>query len=231
VPNAQLVKENASIAGLYHNRSVAEQNSLAISWELFMGKHLDDLRATICPTEGELHRFRSLVVNAVMATDIVDKDLKVARNARWDRAFKTQSEGGQKSDSVTEAVNRKATIVIEHLIQASDVSHMMQHWHVYRKWNEAFFLECHQAFIEGRADVDPAETWYKGEIGFYDFYVIPLAKKLKDCGVFGVSSGEYLTYATTNRDEWEMRGQEMVAEMVAKVQQAVPDDDHFLLHI
>ena len=28
------------------------------------------------------------------------------------------------------------------------------------------------------------------EIGFFDFYIIPLAKKLKDCGVFGVSSDE-----------------------------------------
>jgi hypothetical protein len=32
-----------------------------------------------------------------------------------------------------EDINRKATIVIEHLIQASDVSHTMQHWHVYQK--------------------------------------------------------------------------------------------------
>jgi hypothetical protein len=30
----------------------------------------------------------------------------------------------------------------------------------------------------------------EGEIGFFDFYIIPLAKKLKECGVFGVSSDE-----------------------------------------
>jgi hypothetical protein len=42
---------------------------------------------------------------------------------------------------------------------------------------------------------DPSEFWAKGEIGFFDFYIIPLAKKLKDCGVFGVSSDEYLQYA------------------------------------
>jgi hypothetical protein len=44
---------------------------------------------------------------------------------------------------------------------------------------------------------DPSENWYQGEIGF-DFYIIPLAK-LKDCGVFGVSSDEYLNYALKNR--------------------------------
>ena len=38
------------------------------------------------------------------------------------------------------------------------------------------------------------------------FTVIPLAKKLKECGVFGVSSDEYLAYAQANRNEWETRG-------------------------
>lgn len=43
---------------------------------------------------------------------------------------------------------------------------------------------------------------------------IPLAKKLKDCGVFGVASDEYLNYAVQNRAEWEERGEEIVASMV-----------------
>jgi hypothetical protein len=108
----------------------------------------------------------------------------------------------------------KATIVIEHLIQASDVAHTMQHWHIYRRWNEKFFMECYQAYLDGRADSNPAKTWYTGEIGFFDFYIIPLAKKLKECGVFGVSSDEYLSYALQNRKEWEERGEDMVKEMV-----------------
>jgi hypothetical protein len=78
----------------------------------------------------------------VMATDIVDKDLKELRNARWDKAFKTpMSLSTRENPQAT--VNRKATIVIEHLIQASDVAHTMQHWHVYRKWNDMFFEECY----------------------------------------------------------------------------------------
>ena len=47
--------------------------------------------------------------------------------------------------------------------------------------------------------------------------IIPLAKKLDDCKVFGVSSAEYLNYAMANRREWEQRGQEIVASMVEKV--------------
>jgi hypothetical protein len=97
------------------------------------------------------------------------------------------------------------------------VAHTMQHWHVYRKWNERFFLECYQAYRDGRAEKDPAQGWYEGEIGFFDYYIIPLAKKLKDCGVFGVSSDEYLNYAIRNRQEWETRGREVVNEMVEAV--------------
>ena len=110
-------------------------------------------------------------------------------------------------------VNQKATIMIEHLIQASDVAHTMQHWHIYTKWNKRFFIECYRAFMMGRAE-NPSTNWYQGEIGFFDFYIIPLAKKLKDCGVFGVASDEYLNYAVRNRQEWEVRGQEVVTEMV-----------------
>jgi hypothetical protein len=78
-------------------------------------------------------------------------------------------------------------------------------WHIYRKWNERLFMEMSKAYREGRAEVDPAEFWYKGEIGyewleldatwatflfwanlqhfiicrFFDYYILPLAKKLK----------------------------------------------------
>ena len=88
---------------------------------------------------------------------------------------------------------------------------------MYRKWNERFFDETYQAFQEGRTKVDPSTGWYKGELGFFDFYVIPLAKKLKECGVFGVSSDEYLAYAMQNRKEWESRGEQVVEEMKSKI--------------
>jgi hypothetical protein len=51
-------------------------------------------------------------------------------------------------------------------------------------------------------------------VRFFDYYIIPLAKKLKDCGVFGVSSEEYLNYALKNRAEWESKGNKVIAEMM-----------------
>lgn len=78
----------------------------------------------------------------------------------------------------------------------------MQHWHIYRKWNKRLFQELYLAYSQGRVERDPSEFWYQGEIGFFDNYIIPLAKKLKDCNVFGVSSDECLNYALQNRNEW-----------------------------
>ena len=93
----------------------------------------------------------------------------------------------------------------------------MQHWHIYRKWNKKLFEELYLAFQNGRMAKDPAEFWYQGELGFFDNYIIPLAKKLKDCNVFGVSSDECLNYALENRAEWQERGQEIVREMHLEV--------------
>jgi hypothetical protein len=174
-------------------------------------------RVALCANLTEAKRFRQLVVNAVMATDIMTPDLKALRNIRWNKAFASIPIVEDYADTI----NRKATIVIDHMIQASDVCHTMQHWHIYRRWNERLFAEMTKAYREGRAEKNPADTWYEGEIGFFDFYVIPLAKKLADCGVFGVSSDEYLIYATKNRDEWKLRGEEIVREMVEQTESKI----------
>jgi len=73
------------------------------------------------------------------------------------------------------------------------------------------------AYTAGRSDKDPSSFWYHGELGFFDNYVIPLAKKLKECGAFGVSSDECLLYAMRNRSEWEIHGPELIAEMVQEL--------------
>mmetsp|Transcript_40657 Transcript_40657/g.45420 ORF Transcript_40657/g.45420 Transcript_40657/m.45420 type:complete len:157 (-) Transcript_40657:260-730(-) len=151
----------------------------------------------------------------VMATDIMDKDLKKLRNQRWEKAFSSDlKDNGRDQDQI----NCKATVVLEHLIQASDVCHTMQHWHVYRKWNERLFEEMYHAYKADRTKTDPCTFWIKGELGFFDNYIIPLSKKLSDCGVFGVSSDEYLNYALRNRKEWELKGEAIVAGMVKKMQ-------------
>jgi 3'5'-cyclic nucleotide phosphodiesterase len=218
VSNATLAAEDNKLMKVYRGKSLAEQNSVDKAWDLLMTEPFRPLVAILCRDQSDLSRLRQLVVNSVMATDIMDPDLKKLRNARWDTAFNnTKPENEENSRA---AINRKATIVIEHITQASDVSHTMQHWNVYTKWNGRLFKEMYKAYTEGRAGAkDPSKFWAKGEIGFFDFYIIPLAKKLKECGVFGVSSDEYLQYAISNRNEWEEKGEAMLEQLMAEVRE------------
>lgn len=214
VPNFILAKEEPDIATKYRNQSIAEQRSIDVAWNILLEDDFKNLRRCMFPTQKEFRHFRQLIVNTVMATDIFDKELGALRKARWQKCFHPEQFPFPEVDK-RDSFNRKATIVIEHIIQASDVAHTMQHWHVYLKWNERLFHEMLLAFKQGRSDKDPTAGWYNGELWFFDNYVIPLAHKLKECGVFGVSSAEYLQYATENRDEWERKGQEMCKRMVA----------------
>jgi hypothetical protein len=213
VSNTQMMKEETSMAQLYEYKSIAEQNSLDIAWNILMSEDYRELRQCLFQTEDELKRFRQVLVNFVLATDIFDKDLNDLRKQRWEKAFSKDS----LSDSSKHARDIRAMIVMEHVIQASDVSHTMQHWNIYRKWNCKLFKEMYYAYKAGRMGADPSEFWYTGELGFFDNYIIPLAKKLKECKVFGVSSDEYLNYAERNRSEWADRGREILAEMIAEV--------------
>ncbi|CAB9526583.1 Receptor-type guanylate cyclase gcy [Seminavis robusta] len=211
VSNVQLAVEQPDLRDKYNNKSVAEQNSLDLAWDLLMDDKYEALRRCLFATHTELRRFRQVLVNVVLATDIFDKELNGLRRKRWDKAFSSDLLSHEEHN------NLRATIVIEHIIQASDVSHTMQHWHIYRKWNRRLFHELYHAYKAGRMAKDPSTFWYNGEIGFFDNYVIPLAKKLKDCHVFGVSSDECLNYALQNRNEWKTRGQQIVEEMLQEL--------------
>ena len=132
VSNFQVGQEKPDMAKKYKNRGILEQNSIDLAWEMLMKPEYRNLQQCIFTNEDELRRFRQLVVNLVMATDIFDKEMKALRNSRWDRAFHRDADAPVLSEE--ETTNVKATIVIEHIIQAADVAHTMQHWHVYTKW-------------------------------------------------------------------------------------------------
>ena len=75
-----------------------------------------ELRNCIYTNTTELIRFRQLIINCVMATDIIDKNLNKLRKERWIKAFESNNDKTSSTETI-EDINRKATIVIEHLIQ------------------------------------------------------------------------------------------------------------------
>jgi hypothetical protein len=121
IPNGQLAKENPEMGEKYKHRSVAEQNSVDIAWSFLMDPKYKALRQCLFADEDDIRRFRQYVVNLVMATDIFEKDMSALRKKRWEKAFAPEAVMEQSKQS-----DFKATIVLEHIIQAADVSHTMQ---------------------------------------------------------------------------------------------------------
>jgi hypothetical protein len=212
VPNARVIEEEPEAAALYKNRSITEQRAVDKIWKKLMHPDFMALRQLIYANVEEKKRFRQVLVNSVLATDLDDLELQTLRMQRWEACFNRHG-----ADPSPDDVHRKATIVMEHLVQAADIFHFMQPWIVYEKWSSRLFEEQYIAFKNGRGTNDPSETWYKMEMEFYDNYAIPLAMQLKDCDAFVVSSDEYLNYALKNRRQWASDGKEWVANKLAQL--------------
>eukprot|EP00984_Skeletonema_dohrnii_P021840 scaffold11014_cov110-Skeletonema_dohrnii-CCMP3373.AAC.1 len=139
----------------------------------------------------------------------------------------------QKKKKIELQTPEAARAIAEQIMQAADVSHTMQHFETFLKWNQSLYHEIlaahHQAQKEeGEGSSEehekkndrphPAQNWYESQIGFYDFYVIPLAKRLDACGAFGMGGGSGGGYfgplAVRNKELWILRGRECTRIMV-----------------
>ena len=212
VPNSRLIVEEPEAAARYRNRSITEQRSVDKIWKKLMDPCFVNLRQCIYCDVEEKKRFRQVLVNSVLATDFDDDELQVLRMKRWEGTFQRHG-----LIDVDEDVHRKATIVIEYLMQAANIFHCMQPWIIYEKWSSRLFEELWIAYKAGRSGEDPSQSWYQKELDFFDHYAIPLAMQLKDCDVFVVGGDEFLNYAIKNRQRWTEQGKEWVTNMVDKV--------------
>jgi len=126
VSSRQLSNLHPTLCEEYNYESVAEQNSITVAWEMLMDPSFKDLQQCLFASEEDLLRFRQLLVNCVLATDLSNAKALALRNQRWDKAFQSKDVDP----------DFKATAVLEACIQVSDISHIMQHWKVFLKWNE-----------------------------------------------------------------------------------------------
>jgi hypothetical protein len=101
------VKEQTSLAVAYKNKSIAEQNSVDLAWDLLMDNTFVDLRQVSYATEADFKRTRQLIINSsVMATDIMDKQFGAFRNARCEKAFSEGFADIRCNESIDYAVDR-----------------------------------------------------------------------------------------------------------------------------
>ncbi|CAJ1952991.1 unnamed protein product [Cylindrotheca closterium] len=131
----------------------------------------------------------------------MDKSMQQDRMRRWEDCLSP----GPNCDC-----GRLKTSILEQLIQAADISHTMQDWEIYQRWNRKLYKETTFAFQCERGANDPSDFWHKGEFGFFDFVVIPLATRLAQHPVFAKAGQEMLRNAKRNREEWQRSGETAV---------------------
>ena len=248
LPNAQLVREQDKLYSIYLNKSIAEQHSLAVAFSILAEPCFEELRGAIYGDECD--KFRDLVIDLVLCTDISCPERIALQKSKWNIAFPSTRRA--KSDSIlyknqaglnkltkkhersgsasnhssfnpSDPHNKlKAQVVLEQLMQIADVAHITQDWDVFIKWNKKLYDELWAANIADRG-FDPSKNWYKGQIGFLDSYVIPLTNRVYECGVFGVKGKSFLINAQNIRERWIKEGGTASLKMIEDVSYIKPN--------
>ena len=76
-------------------------------------------------------------------------------------------------------------------------------------------MELRRAHVAKRG-FDPQEKWFENQIGFLESYLLPLARRLEDTGVFGDTTGQmFAATVEANRDRWLTNGFEEAQKIIA----------------
>ena len=222
VSNQQLVKNSSPLSSLYKKRCISEQNSVDISWWLLLTAEFDDLRSAIFSETSEKRRFRQVLVNSVIATDILDSKMVQHRDSNWNRAFVEKGKANRRTFmDADEKRNLQVTSIVECIMQVADSNYRGQSYRTYLIWNERLFEEALTAYHAGMLEANPAIHWYKNELNYFDNLLMPLLSRLVGTGVFGGSGESYLTQALENRNAWKSGGEGMVQDMVDRFSRKV----------
>lgn len=108
----------------------------------------------------------------------------------------------------------KATVVLETLMTAADVAHNMQSWTHLTIWSGRLYLELRKAYLSQRG-MDAKPKWFENQIGFLESYMLPLARRLEDTGVFGEMGPRFALNVEANRDRWLTEGYDEAQKIFA----------------
>lgn len=232
VGNKQLIDEKSNLSLRYNEKSVAENNSIDIALNLLKETRFNFLREcmfgssdTDNPSNDSI-LFESLLRDMILSTDINSKECIERNKKKWELAFAEDVTDAQyhhisscpaamQSDS-SQISYLQISSVLEQMIQAADVAHLMQSWSVFLKWGRKLFRELLAANLAGRGPDVPA-NWFQCQIDFFDFYIFGLARRLEECGIFGPNASVFLENASNNRARWVKEGERICTELYAEI--------------
>ena len=116
----------------------------------------------------------------------------------------------------------KSIVVLETIMTAADVAHNLQSWDHMVKWSSRLYNELRKAYVEERGP-DVSRNWFENQIGFLESYLLPLARRLEDTGVFGKEVGAmFPRIVEDNRDRWLTEGYDISQQTIAEGSEKFP---------
>lgn len=120
----------------------------------------------------------------------------------------------------------RETVIMETILKSADIAHNLQGFDQMVKWSGNLYLEHRKAYVEEKG-VDPFNGWYDNQTGFLDFYVLPLARKLDDCGAFGdTRGGIFHSIVLENRKRWVKEGMQVTMKIVKMGEEEYPPSEN-----
>lgn len=105
VTNQQMVQEDDQLALQFNDTSIHEQRSLHLAFREFLKDSYSELRTILFETSENYRQFRSLVINAVLSTDLGSPERAQVNKSKWLEAF------GDYLDSQTKDHVRRSSII------------------------------------------------------------------------------------------------------------------------
>jgi hypothetical protein len=257
LPNVQLSAESDPLAKKYGSdkcmKSYAEWNSLDIGLTLLNdGQDYGEFDRVLGVKKERVYR---MITDLVLCTDIASKERRDLGTKKWENSFSTDGDvaakyrrratietGNTTSHLLKNGVDgnrcssklltpEAAKAISEQIMQAADVSHTMQHFSTFTKWNKRLYYEvlaahncgrtlAHHEQRRGQSALEiqhPKKNWYDSQIGFYTFYIIPLAERLDACGAFS-DDDKFAPLAVQNKENWIEFGRELTTSMVMEAE-------------
>lgn len=116
----------------------------------------------------------------------------------------------------------RESVIMETIIKSADVAHNLQGFDQMAKWSDCLYLELRKAFVEKKGD-DPMNGWFNNQIGFLDFYLLPLARKLDDTGAFGDTRGAIFSdIVEKSRERWTKEGMGVTMKIIMEGNKQYP---------
>lgn len=218
---------------------IAEKYSIDIALQLLFRPQYDAFRLAILPNAMSKIEFAKTLFQGILVTDIASSESNKLHTERYQISQGKQPAHydtricplANHIDSVFDGVELEVSVkeeypnefVIthqglrkcvknEHLMLLSDVSHLIQGWENFAKWNFRLYKEICECWKNGLCD-DPREGWFQGQIGFINNYILPLATR---CQVYFNKefADALVTNGRVNLKLWEDHGVKATAIMI-----------------